>query len=177
MTKVLGICGSLRAESFNLKLLHHALEAFGGDYEIGSIRMPLYDGDLEDLEGAPIAARRLATQIAEADAIIIATPEYNKSIPGGLKNALDWVSRLDGRPWQDKPVSIMSAAAGRAGGERSQYALRLALSPFGPRLLTGREVLIGNASAEFGDDGRLSGERAIKALEANIAALKALIPA
>ena len=175
MTKVLGICGSLRAASFNRKLLFHALEIFGGEATVADIRMPLYDGDLEDASGAPEAAKRLAEQIALADAVIIATPEYNKSIPGGLKNALDWVSRLDGRPWQDKPVSIISAAAGRAGGERSQYALRLALSPFGSRLLTGREVLIGNAAAEFGEDGRLSGDRAVKALETHIAALKALI--
>lgn len=175
MTKVLGICGSLRAASFNRKLLLHALDIFGGEATVADIRMPLYDGDLEDASGAPEAAKLLGEQIASADAVIIATPEYNKSIPGGLKNALDWVSRLDGRPWQDKPVSIISAAAGRAGGERSQYALRLALSPFGPRLLTGREVLIGNAPAEFGEDGRLSGDRAIKALETNIAALRALI--
>ena len=158
-----------------MKELGITLNIFDENAEIANIRMPLYDGDFEDTHGAPPEARLLAKQIAAAKAIIIATPEYNKSIPGGLKNALDWVSRLDRKPWLDKPVSIISAAAGRSGGERSQYALRLALSPFGPRLLTGREVLIGNAASAFDENGHLSNERSLKALELNINALKDLI--
>ena len=133
--------------------------------------MPLYDGDLEEAEGVPEEALRLACQIDAAEAVVIATPEYNQSIPGVLKNALDWVSRTDGHPWRDKPVAIVSAAAGRAGGARSQYALRLALNPFRPRLLTGPEVLVAQASRQF-EDGRLTDERSARALGELMAALR-----
>ena len=79
-----------------------------------NIRFPLYDGDLETAEGIPAAVQVLADQIATADAIVIAGPEYNKAMSGVLKNALDWISRTKGTPWRDKPVAILSAA-GRAG--------------------------------------------------------------
>lgn len=82
------------------------------------LRFPLYDGDLEARDGIPTAVQTLSDQIAQADAVVIASPEYNKSISGVLKNALDWVSRTDGNPWRDKPLAIVSATAGRAGGER-----------------------------------------------------------
>ena len=101
------------------------------------------------------------------------TPENNQSIPGGLKNALDWVSRTPDKPWQDKPVAIMSAAAGRAGGARAQYALRLALNAFQPRLLTGPEVMIAGAAKEFAEDGTLTGERYRDTLDALMTKLAA----
>lgn len=82
----------------------------------------------------------LVDQIAAADAVVISTPEYNKSISGVLKNALDWVSRTSGKPWAGKPVAIMSAAAGRAGGERAQFALRLCMVPFRADLVAGQEL-------------------------------------
>ena len=136
--KLLGICGSLRAGSHNRKLMLEGRRMFAPDtFEESDLRLPLYDGDLEEREGIPEAVQRLADQIKAADAVIIASPEYNKALPGVLKNALDWVSRTKGAPLAGKPVAILSAADGRAGGERSQFSLRLALNAFHPRLLTG----------------------------------------
>jgi chromate reductase len=81
-----------------------------------------------------------------------------------LKNALDWVSRVPGAAWRDKPVAILSAADGRAGGERSQYSLRLCLTPFRPRLISGPEVLVAQSRSAFDADGRLIDERYRKSL-------------
>ena len=153
---LLGLCGALRAGSTNRMLLAEARRIYAPDvWEEGDLRLPLYDGDLEKAEGIPAGVAQLAAQIAAADGIVIATPEYNKSVPGVLKNALDWVSRVKGSPWRDKPVAIMSAADGRAGGDRSQFALRLCLTPFRPRLIAGPEVMIANSSQAFRPSGQL----------------------
>jgi chromate reductase len=138
-----------------------------------NLRLPLYDGDLEDAQGIPPEVQALADQIRAADAIVIATPEYNKSFPGVLKNALDWVSRTKGGPWRDKPVAIISAADGRGGGDRSQFALRLAMVPFRARVLPGPEVMVADGSNAFGPDGRLTDERYAKALDELMALLRA----
>ncbi|MFN4155561.1 MAG: NADPH-dependent FMN reductase [Paracoccaceae bacterium] len=157
---LLGLCGSLRAASTNRLLMLEAVRAFGTcTFVEGNLRLPLYDGDLE-AAGMPAEVQSLADQIAGADAIVIATPEYNKNLSGVLKNALDWVSRTKGAPWRDKPVAILSAAAGRAGGERSQFSLRHCLTPFRPRLLPGPEVFIASSGAAFDDHGQLRDERA-----------------
>ena len=162
---LLGICGSLRAASTNRKLMLEAARVFAPDTFVdGDIRFPLYDGDLEDAEGIPDPVTMLAAQIAAADAIIVVGPEYNKVLSGALKNALDWVSRVKDNPWRDKPVAILSAAAGRAGGERSQITMRLALTPFRPKLLTGPEVMVAASSKAFDEDGRLIDEFAMKLL-------------
>jgi chromate reductase len=153
---LLGLCGSLRRQSYNRKLMHAACESFmPATFVEGDLRLPLYDGDLEDALGIPPAVANLAGAIRSADAIVIACPEYNKALSGVMKNALDWVSRVKGGVWRDKPVAIVSAAAGRAGGERSQYSLRLCLNAFRPRVLPGPEVLLGNAAQAFDDEGRL----------------------
>ncbi len=152
--KLLGLCGSLRAESYNRKLMHAAAEAFGpAEFTVGDLRLPLFDQDLET-DGLPDPVTRLKAQVRAADAVVIACPEYNKAPPGVLKNALDWLSR-DGQPWAHKPVALVSASAGRAGGERSQFALRLMMVAFQPRLLQGPEVLVGGAHDHFDADGRL----------------------
>jgi chromate reductase len=170
---LLGLCGSLRAASLNRKLMAEASRAFGGRFTEGDLRLPLYDGDLEEAEGIPQAVARLADQIVAADAVILVTPEYNQSFSGVMKNALDWVSRVKGlHPWRGKPVAILSAAAGRAGGARAQSALRLAMTPFRPRLLTGPEVMVARAAQEFDADGRLTGESYRKALAELMAALR-----
>ncbi len=165
MPKLLMISGSLRKQSYNTKLVLEAGRLWEGDAELADIAFPLFNEDDQDATGIPESVQCLADQIAEADAVAISTPEYNQSIPGGLKNALDWVSRTDGKPWLDKPVAIMSAAAGRAGGARAQYALRLALNSFRPRLLTGPEVLVAGAAKEFDEGGRLIGEGYVKFLK------------
>lgn len=176
MTKLLGISGSLRKASTNTLLLQNAADIFGADdYTLADISLPLYNGDLEESEGVPASVQKLSDQIAAADAVIISTPEYNKAISGSLKNALDWVSRTKGGPWNNKPVAIMSAAAGRAGGERAQFSLRLAMMAFRPEILQGPEVLLANSSNEFDENGKLTGEIYIKMLTELMDALKARI--
>lgn len=161
---LLGLCGSLRAASTNRLLMLASLRAFGDcTFVDGNLRLPLYDGDLE-AAGMPPEVQTLADQIAAADAVVISTPEYNKNLSGVLKNALDWVSRTKGAPWRDKPVAILSAAAGRAGGERSQFSLRHCLVPFRPSLLPGPEVFIANSGEAFDEKGHLKDERAQKGL-------------
>lgn len=163
--RLLGICGALRAASTNRLLLGEARRLYGpAEWEDADLRLPLFDEDLEIAEGIPPSVQRLADQVAAADAVFIATPEYNKSLPGVLKNALDWVSRTKGSPFRGKPVAIASAADGRAGGDRSQFALRLALTPFRPRLVSGPEVMVADSRAAFGPDGRLLDARYVRAL-------------
>lgn len=153
MSYLLGLSGSLRRASTNTKLIRAAATSFGSEFREANLRLPLYDGDLEDTDGIPTDVQSLADQIAGATAVIISTPEYNKSISGVLKNALDWVSRTKGGPWSGKPVAIMSATAGRAGGERAQSALRLCMAPFRPHILQGPEMLLAASHEAFNDDG------------------------
>lgn len=169
--KLVGLCGSLRAQSFNRKLLLEAARLFdGAGFTEGDLRLPLFDEDLE-AQGMPPEVTRLKDQIKAADAVVIACPEYNKAPPGVLKNALDWLSR-GGAPWTGKPVAIVSAAAGRAGGERSQFALRLMMVPFRPRLLQGPEVLVAGPKDHFDADGRLITESYVNLLSDLMGALR-----
>lgn len=173
MLTLLGIPGALRAASTNRLLLAEARRAFGeARHTEADLRLPLYDGDLEKAEGIPPGVQSLADQIAAADAVVIATPEYNKAPPGVLKNALDWVSRTKGAPFRDKPVAIISAADGRGGGDRSQFALRLMLTPFRPRLLPGPEVMVAESSKAFTPEGHLIDPRYQKALAELMQALR-----
>ncbi len=171
---LLGVSGALRAASTNTLLVHEAARVFGPcDFTLGDIRFPLYDGDLEAADGVPEAVHLLADQMLAADAIVFSTPEYNKNLSGALKNALDWLSR-SGKPFlRDKPVAILSSAAGRAGGERAQYSLRHCLTPFRPRILQGPEVMIAGAAKAFDDNGRLHDEGAVKLLTELMQALRA----
>ena len=164
--KLVGLCGSLRKASTNRLLMLEAVRRFGdADFVEGDLRLPLYDGDLEAESGIPAEVQALSDQIAAADAVIVATPEYNKGISGVLKNALDWVSRTKGAPWANKPVALMSAAAGRAGGERTQNMARLCLTPFRPLLITGPEVMVAATAQQWDDQGRLINELNAKVLD------------
>ncbi|MFT4150781.1 MAG: NAD(P)H-dependent oxidoreductase [Paracoccaceae bacterium] len=170
---ILGIAGALRAASTNRLLLAEAQRAFGpANHMTADLHMPLYDEDIETGPGIPPEVQHLAEQIAGADAIIISTPEYNKAPPGLLKNALDWVSRTKLRPFRDQPVAIVSAGEGRGGGDRSQFALRLMLTPFRPRLLTGPEVMVAQSRSAFDQDGRLKEESYRKGLAELMAQLR-----
>jgi chromate reductase len=163
MLTLLGIPGALRAASTNRLLLAEARRAFGdANHTEADLRLPLFDEDLEIAEGFPPGVLELHAQITAADAIVIATPEYNKALPG-----------VPGAAWRDKPVAIMSAADGRAGGERSQYSLRLCLTPFRPRLITGPEVMIASSRKAFDDNGLLTDERSRKTLSELMSILRA----
>lgn len=163
---LLGMSGSLGGNSTNTKLLAEAARLFGDcHYELADIRFPLYDGDNETQNGVPNSVQTVAKQISDADAVIISTPEYNKGPSGVLKNALDWISRTSANPWNGKPVAVMSAAAGRAGGERAQMVLRGFMVPFRPNILQGPEVHLADSSNQFNDSGHLKGELYIKTLQ------------
>ncbi len=174
--KLIGISGSLRADATNTKLLAEAARLFGAcDYTLADINFPLYNGDDEAATGVPAAVQQVADLIGGADAVIISTPEYNKGPSGALKNALDWISRAEGSPWNDKPVAVMSAAAGRAGGERAQMILRGFMVPFRPRILQGPEIHLAGSGEAFDDNGHLKGEIYVKELTALMQALRGMI--
>lgn len=157
---ILGLCGSLRARSYNHQALLAAGEALPGGHLVGITTargIPLYDADEQD-EGYPDAVQKLAGQIRAADGVLIASPEYNFSIPGGLKNALDWLSRLPEQPFRAKPVAILGAATGPVGTARMQYDLRRVLQFLDADVLPKPEVFIAHAASRFNAEGRLVDE-------------------
>ena len=172
--KLLTISGSLRKGSFNRMLLKEAAIAFG-DAEVteADLNLPLYDGDLESSEGIPASVQKLADQIKEADAIVISSPEYNKGIPGVLKNALDWVSRVSEPVLKNKPTVVVSAAAGRTGGETAQFMVLSCLTQLQVRLLPGPAVLVATAGNEFDETGALKNDRYRETLTTRMQALRA----
>ena len=161
MGTIIGLCGSLRRASFNLMLLHAAVEAAppGTSIEIESIRdIPLYDGDVE-AQGTPPAVQRLKDRIAGADGVLIVTPEYNNSMPGVLKNAIDWLSRPAsdiGRVFRGRPVALMGATPGPGGTALSQAAWLPVLRTLGMRPWFEGRVLISGAGNVFDSHGRVS---------------------
>lgn len=174
--KLVGISGSLRGDATNTKLVHEAARLFGdSSFDQLDIRFPLYDGDDEAANGVPAAVQEAAAQIAAADAVIISTPEYNRGPSGVLKNALDWISRVEGNPWDNKPLAVMSAAAGRSGGERAQMVLRGYILPFRPRILQGPEVHLAASYEAFDENGRLTGDVYIDDLTQLMASLREMI--
>jgi chromate reductase len=155
--KILAISGSLRADSLNTKLLHAAGELAGGEVEFevwdGLKAVPPYDED--DEATAPFAVARLRSAIAEADAVLFATPEYNASIPGQLKNALDWVSRpMATNPLRNVPVAVIGASPGAFGAVWAQAELKKVVGLIGARVLP-IELPVSRADALFDADGRL----------------------
>ncbi len=162
---LLGLSGSLRGGSFNSVLLKEAARlGEATSFTQANLQLPLYDGDLEAKSGVPADVQALADAIAAADAVVIASPEYNKGVSGVMKNALDWISRVDGNPWAGKPVALMSATAGRAGGERVQTMLRACMNPFQPHVLPGPEVLVGACHEAFDENGQLTSDLYIDAV-------------
>jgi chromate reductase len=157
---ILGISGSLRRNSLNRSLLRVAAEMApeGVIFEVADIGdMPMYNWDLEQEHGFPPSVARFRQQISEVDALLIATPEYNNSIPGALKNAIDWASRGGAEaPINHKPAAIMGAA-GRLGSVRAQMHLRTVLLHNDLEVVQQPEVLI--AAGDNFTDGELTNER------------------
>jgi chromate reductase, NAD(P)H dehydrogenase (quinone) len=168
---LIGLSGALRAGSYNTQLLLQAASLFGGNFTQGDLNLPLYNADDESSSGIPTEVQLLADQIARADAVVIATPEYNKAPSGVLKNALDWISRTEGKPFSGKPVALISATAGRTGGEAALGHLRAWMVPFQPQLLLGNEVQVASSMREF-ENGHLISERYTATLTTLMARLR-----
>jgi chromate reductase len=154
--RLLGICGSLRKASLNRALLVAVRDALPPDIQMtlyNEIDLPIFNNDLED----PPGVIRLKAAIAAADGVVFSVPEYNYSIPGGLKNALDWVSRPpDQSPLRGKPVGMVGAASGMSGTIRAQTHLRQVLVYSDSPCLNQPEVLIPRAKERFDADGQLT---------------------
>jgi chromate reductase, NAD(P)H dehydrogenase (quinone) len=157
--KILGISGSLRSQSHNTNLLRAAAELLPPGVELelwdGLKAVPPYDQD-DDVQPAPHPVAALRGAIAAADAVLFATPEYNSSVPGVLKNALDWVSRpLKTNALRNKPVAVVGASTGAFGAVWSQAELRKVLAAIGARVVEG-DVAVGHAPSRFDENGRLT---------------------
>jgi chromate reductase, NAD(P)H dehydrogenase (quinone) len=171
---VLGICGSLRKASYNIAALRTAiaLKPPGMSVTVADIsQIPLYNEDVR-AQGFPPPVETLRRQIAAADVLLFACPEYNYSMSGVLKNAIDWASRPPDQPFAGKPCAIIGAAAGMAGSARAQYDLRRSCVFLDMHPLNKPEVLIGQAQTKFDAEGNLLDEVArnlIRDLMANLA--------
>ena len=173
MTRILGISGSLRRDSHNTSLLRAAAEAAGPDIEFvlydGLKQIPPYDED-DDVHPRPESVARLNEAIAAADAVFFSTPEYNSSIPGQLKNAIDWVSRpVATNALRNKPVAVVGASTGGFGAVWAQAELRKVLAAVGARVLD-LELPVPHAHTRF-ENGGLTDDEIRTRLEEAIEAL------
>ncbi len=177
---VLTICGSLRKGSYNA-MVQRALPALApAEMKLSPspsfADFPIYNADIQNSSGFPAAVSALADAIRAADGVIFCTPEYNFSIPGGLKNAIDWVSRLQNQPFAGKPVALMSASPGPVGGARVQYDLRRAMVFLDAITLNKPEIFIGNCAAKFDEKtGELKDETTRNFIKQQLAAFAAFI--
>lgn len=173
--QVLGIAGSLRRRSYNRALIETAREIAPSRMVIQATdlaQIPLYNADVQ-AEGDPPPVVALKAQVSAADALLIATPEYNHLLSGVLKNAIDWVSRPPaGSPFRRKPAAIMGASGGPTGTARAQLALRQVLASVECYVLPSPQVLIANAADRFDADGHLTDERAREQVRALLRALE-----
>jgi chromate reductase len=169
---IVGLCGSLRAGSINRHLLDLAGASMpdGMTLEIAEWReLPVFDAD-GMAAGFPAPVAALDQRIRRADGVVIATPEYNFSIPGGLKNAIDWISRVPDHPFAMKPVAILSASPGPLGGARVQYDLRKVLLFLNAMPLMKPEVFVGGAAGKFDAEGQCTDETTRKFVAQQMAA-------
>ncbi|HET8563649.1 MAG TPA: NAD(P)H-dependent oxidoreductase [Candidatus Binatia bacterium] len=159
-TRILGIAGSLRRNSYNRAALRAAQQLVPEDATLDVIEIDGIPGFSEDDERQPPAkVAELKKRIREADSVLIVTPEYNYSIPGVLKNAIDWASRPYGdSAWTGKPVAVMGASLGQLGTARAQYHLRQVFVFLNMYPLNQPEIMIGNAPAHFDTQGNLTNE-------------------
>ncbi|MFY9553486.1 MAG: NAD(P)H-dependent oxidoreductase [Blastocatellia bacterium] len=156
--RILGIAGSLRRESYNRAALRAAAQLVPAGATLDIFELDGIPGfNQDDEQNPPVKIVELKSRIREADALLIVTPEYNYSVPGVLKNAIDWASRPYGdSAWDGKPVAIMGASIGTIGTARAQYHLRQMFVFLNMLPVNRPEVMIGNASARFDSEGNLT---------------------
>ena len=160
-TDILAISGSLRAGSFNTHLLRAVAARAPETLRLDIITprgVPLYDGDVEERDGIPPIVEELQKRVRAADALVIATPEYNFSVPGVLKNMIDWLSRGEHQPFNGKHVGIMGASTSPVGTARAQYHLRTTLQGLYALVMPRPEIFVSHARDKFASDGTLTDE-------------------
>ena len=177
---VVSICGSLRKGSYN-RMVMNALKGYAPE----SMRIaeapsfagfPLYNADVQNSTGFPAPVQALGEAIRAADGVIFVTPEYNYSIPGGLKNAIDWVSRLPNQPFAGRPIAIQSATGGALGGGRMQYDLRRCMIFLDAWTINKPEIFIGNCSQRIDEKtGLIKDEQTIGFIKQQLAAFAQFI--
>jgi chromate reductase len=177
---VITICGSLRKGSYNRMVMNLLPGWAPANLKISEAppfsEFPLYNADVQNSSGFPAPVHTLADAIRAADGVIFVSPEYNYSIPGGLKNAIDWVSRLPNQPFANKSVMIISAAAGVLGGGRMQYDLRRCMIFLDALTMNKPEVFIGGAMQKFDEkSGQLKDEQAVGFIKQQLAAFAKFI--
>jgi chromate reductase, NAD(P)H dehydrogenase (quinone) len=171
--KILAFAASLRKGSYNGKLvgaIADILRSLGGEVDLADFRdfdMPLYDYDLQTAEGLAPGAEALRKRIERAAAVVIASPEYNYSISGILKNAIDWVSRARPMPWRGRSVYLVSASPGPIGGIRGLWQTRIPLEGCGALVFPDMFALA-HADRAFADDGRLVDAAAAQRLQQQV---------
>jgi NAD(P)H-dependent FMN reductase len=180
--RILVLAASLRAESLNARLAALAarlVERNGGVADLtrmGQFDVPAYDGDLEAAEGIPAGAGRFRERLEAADAFLIASPEYNASMPGVLKNLIDWASRHRPQPFNERHALLLSASPSMAGGNRGLWALRIPLEHLGSRVYPDMFSL-SQAHHGLGSDGRITDEQVEARFESNIVNFMNLVEA
>ena len=177
---VLVICGSLRRGSYNAALTRALPGLAPPGMKLVTAppfeTLPLYNADIQEASGFPPAAQDLATAVRAADAVLFVTPEYNWSMPGGLKNAIDWVSRMKEQPFEAKPVAIQSCSQGPLGGARMQYHWRMTMTFLKAHIFGTPEVFVGSAAGKFNKETlELTDQGTKDAVKAQLAAFAKFI--
>lgn len=168
--KLVGFSGSLRRGSLNTRLLKSAARHLPDDTKMDIVSIadiPLYNGDLEAEHGVPESVEAIKDAIAAGDGLVIASPEYNNSVPGVLKNAIDWLSRPSsdmGRVWRDRPTVIMGASPGSFGTTLAQVAWLPIMRTLGADYWNGGRMLLPNANNAFDEDGKLKDDATVERL-------------